>query len=183
MAFDFSIFSKRNNDVKEWLKKEFSSLRTSQASPALLDGVMVSVYGQKNPLKHIATISALDAKTLNVIPWDRSLVKDIESAIASSNLGLSTAPADSSVRVIFPDLTSERRSALLKIMKDKLEEAKVSIRKEREKVLSDIESLVKSKEISEDEKFTLKDKVALLVKDMNTELEAMTTVKEKEITV
>ena len=181
MAYDFNPFKQRGAEIVSWLNKEFTAVRTGKASPLLLDGVLVTSYGAKTPVKHIANIMVEDAKTLRITPWDRAQIKDIESAIASSNLGVSTSPDDSGVRVIFPDLTSERREALKKVIKEKTEEAKISIRKEREKVLDDINTKEKNKEISEDDKFKCKEDLQKLVDDFGAELEAVAVKKVEEI--
>ncbi|MEK7136105.1 MAG: ribosome recycling factor [Patescibacteria group bacterium] len=181
MSYNFSQFSTRTNEIEDWLKKEFAAVRTGKASPLFLDNVLVESYGTKTPIKHIAAISIEDAKTLRVSPWDRNHVKDIESAIAAANLGVSTAPDSVGIRIIFPDLSSERRLVLAKILKEKFEEAKVSIRKEREKVIADIEVKAKDKEISEDDKFKFKEDLQKLVDESVVKLEIITTAKEEEI--
>jgi ribosome recycling factor len=181
MAYNFSNFSQRVGEVTEWLGTEFLAVRTGKASPALLDSVMVESYGSKTPIKHIASISIEDAKTLRVTPWDKAHVKSIETAIAASNLGISTAPDSVGLRVIFPDLTAERRQVLLKIIKDKLEDARVSLRKEREKVWNEIQDTEKNGEISEDEKFKAKDDLQKLVDEGNKKLDELVEKKEKEI--
>ncbi len=181
MIYNFSPFSARVAEIEDWLKKEFLTLRTGKASPLLLDSVMVESYGSRVPVKHIAAISIEDAKTLRITPWDRAQVKDIEGAIAAANLGISTAPDSIGIRVIFPDLTSERRLMLAKVIKEKTEEAKVSIRKEREKVIADIEAKGKSKEISEDDRFKFKDDLQKLVETAGARLEDLAVLKEKEI--
>lgn len=181
MSYNFSNFKNRLVEVEEWLGNELSSIRTGKASPLLLDGVVVDSYGSKTAIKHIASISTEDAKTLRITPWDKAMVKNIETAIAASNLGLSTAPDSSGIRVIFPDLTEERRKTLLKVVREKLEDSRVSVRKEREKVWNEIQALEKAGDISEDEKFKNKDDLQKLVDDSNANLEAICDKKEKEI--
>ncbi|MDQ5957702.1 MAG: ribosome recycling factor [Patescibacteria group bacterium] len=181
MSYNFSTFNLRTAEIEDWLKKEFSAVRTGKASPLLLDGVMVESYGSRVPVKHIAAISTEDAKTLRIVPWDRAQVKDIEGAIAAANLGVSTAPDSTGIRVIFPDLTSERRLALAKVIKEKFEEGKVSIRKEREKIIADIEAKAKSKEISEDDRFKFKEELQNCVEGAITKLETIAEAKEREI--
>lgn len=181
MAYDFTQFKKGVTEVEEWLAGEFSGIRTGRASAVLLDGVVVDSYGAKTALKHVANISVEDAKTLRITPWDNSLVKGIETAIAAANLGVSTVPDSSGVRVIFPDLTSERRAQLLKLVGQKLEDARVSLRKEREAVWEDIQEQEKAKTISQDEKFKYKDDLQKIVDEANKKLEAMAEKKEVEI--
>lgn len=181
MAYNFTDFKNKLSDTEEWLKKEFSGIRTGRATPAILDGVSVEAYGSMMPINQVANISVEDARMLRVTPWDMSLVKAIEKAIMVSDLGLSASVDDKGLRVIFPDLTSERRQSLVKIAKQKLEDAKVTVRGEREKVLKDIDAKEKSKEISEDEKFRLKNELQKFLDDSNRVLEELFNKKEKEI--
>lgn len=181
MSYNFQPFKDKVSEVVEWLSGEYSSIRTGKASPLILDAVMVESYGNKTPIKHIASISTEDAKTLRVTPWDKSQIKSIETAIAQSNLGISTAPDSSGLRVIFPDLTEDRRKTLVKLLKDKLEDARISIRKEREKVWNDIQDKERAGEMSEDEKFRGKDDLQKLVDEANQKLEGLADKKEAEV--
>jgi ribosome recycling factor len=181
MAYNFSSFKNRLTEIDDWFAKELAGVRTGRATPVLLDGINVESYGSKQPLKHIAAISTEDAKTLRVVPWDHSHIKNIESAIAAANLGISTSPDSKGLRVIFPDLTEERRKSLLKIVRDRLEEARVSVRKEREKVWNDIQDKEKAGELSEDDKFKAKDELQKLVDESNANLEVHVEKKEVEI--
>ncbi|MEK7478103.1 MAG: ribosome recycling factor [Patescibacteria group bacterium] len=181
MAYNFSAFKNKMGEGEEWLGKEYTSLRTGQASPLLLDNIMVESYGAKTPIKHVASVSIEDAKTLRITPWDKSQIKNIETAIAQSNLGISTAPDSFGLRVIFPDLTAERRKMLMKVVNEKLEDARVTLRKEREKVWTDIQQQEKDGDISEDEKFIGKDELQKLVDEGNRKLDELAERKEKEI--
>ena len=181
MPYNLSPLKTKISEIEEWLSKEFSSVRTGKATPILLDNVMVDNYGSKTPIKFIASISVEDAKSLRVTPWDKAHVKAIETAIAQSNLGLSTAPDQIGLRVIFPDLTEDRRKALLKIVNEKQEEAKVSLRKERERVWNDIQDKERAGEISEDEKFRFKDELQKMVDGGNNSFDETVERKKKEI--
>ncbi len=181
MAYDFGGFKQKIEEIEKWLASEFSSIRTGRATPLILDRVMVDSYGTKTPIKHLATISIDDPRTLRVSPWDQGQLKAIESAISASNLGVSTSPDSTSIRVIFPELSTERRTALMKLAGDKLEEAKISIRREREKIWDDIQMREKSGQISEDEKFRLKNELQKIVDEANLALDKKTTHKEDEI--
>lgn len=181
MAYNFSPFKDRAKGVSEWLVKELSGIRTGRATPAVLDGVQVESYGTRQPLKHVAAITIEDAKTLRVAPWDQSQIKAIESALAAANLGLSAATDSAGVRVIFPDLTAERRQMLIKIVKEKFEEARVSLRKEREKVWNEVVDLEKAGKLSEDDKFRGKDELQKLVDEVNQHLEDIASKKEAEL--
>ena len=181
MAYDFGGFKKRVAGVEDWLVNEFSGIRTGRATAALLDGVLVDSYGTKTALKHIANIAVEDARSLKITPWDNTMIKGIETAIAASNLGVSTTPDASGVRVIFPDLTSERRAQLIKLVGQKREEARVSLRKERETVWEDIQTKEQAKTISQDEKFKYKDDLQKLVDEANQKLDSSAKKKETEI--
>ena len=169
------------NNFKEWLTKELSTIRTGRATPALLDAVQVESYGSRVPLKQVGSVNIEDARTLRVTLWDKTLVRGVESAIAASNLGVSAVGDGNSVRVIFPELTAEKRQLLLKVVKNKVEEARVSLRQERERVWNDIQAKEKAGEMSEDDKFRYKEELQKLIDGENTKLEAGSARKEKEI--
>ncbi len=181
MSFSFIHFDKRVDEIRTWLSGEFASVRTGRATPALLDTVRVDLFGAKTAINHIANISQEDAKTLRVTPWDKSNIKSIESAVSAANLGVSLTVAGSDIRVIFPDLTSERREILTKVTREKLEEARISIKKEREEVLQEISKMAKEKEISEDEKQNYKEMLQSKTDRANRELEEMADKKRIEI--
>lgn len=181
MAYNFSTFKQNNLDLQEWLKREFSSIRTGRASPVLLDGVSVEAYGSQMPINQLANISVEDARTIRIAPWDNSQTKGIEKAIIASGLGLSVVVDGNGLRIIFPELTSDRRQALIKVAKQKLEDAKVTLRGEREKIVKDVDSQEKNGSISEDEKFRVKTELQKLVDEASKILDDLFTKKEKEI--
>ena len=121
--YNFSEFKKVSDSTVEWLKKEYTSIRTGRAMPSILDRVSVSAYGSSVPINQLATVSVEDPKTLRLTVWDKNAIKDIDKAIRESNLGLSVAVDASGLRVSFPELTSERRMMLSKVAKEKFEEA------------------------------------------------------------
>jgi ribosome recycling factor len=133
------------------------------------------------PVNQVANISIEDARVIRITPWDASQIKAIEKAIIVSDLGLSVVVDGTGLRVIFPELTGDRRVALVKIAKQKLEDAKVSVRTEREKALKDLEAEQKAGTISEDEKFRLKTDVQKIVDDSGRSLDELFNKKEKEI--
>jgi len=181
MAYNLSPLKIKIIEVEEWLTKEFSSVRTGKATPVLLDNVIVDNYGSKTPIKFIASISVEDAKSLRVTPWDKAHIKAIETAIIQSNLGLSTVPDQVGLHIIFPDLTEDRRKALLKIIGEKQEEARISLRKERERFWNDIQDKERVGEISEDEKFHLKDELQKMIDVGNNAFDEIIERKKKEI--
>ncbi len=181
MAYNFANFKNSSKEVEEWLKREMSGIRTGRATPAILDNVRVEAYGSEMPVNQLANVSVEDARMLRITPWDMSQSKAIEKAISTSDLGLSVSVDDKGLRVSFPELTSERRLSLVKIAKQKLEDAKVTLRGEREKVLKDIDKQEKEGGMGEDEKFRLKAELQKLVDDSTKLLEEVFSKKEKEI--
>jgi ribosome recycling factor len=177
MAYNFSQFKTASDGTIDWLKGEFASLRTGRATPNILDAVSVMAYGSKMDINQLATVSIEDSRTLRVSPWDKTVVKDIDSAIRESNLGLSVSVDDQGLRVAFPELTSDRRQALIKVAKQKLEEARVRVRTERQKTLNDIDK----GETGDDEKTRSKNELQKMVDDVNKKLEEMVERKEREI--
>lgn len=165
----------------DWLQKEFSGLRTGRSTPAILDRVSVESYGSRVPVNQVANITVEDPKTLRITPWDKSITRNIDSAIRESDLGLSVAVDDQGLRISFPELTSDRRANLIKISKQKLEEARITLRGEREKVLNDLEKKEKDGEISKDERFRLREELQKMVDESNKKLDEMAAKKEKEI--
>ena len=179
MSYDFSTFKKRLNEAKDWLLQELSRVRTGRATPALFDGVRVASYGAQVPINNIAGVTVEDARTIRIAPWEKDQIRAIESAIASANLGVSVIVDDQGVRVIFPELTAERRESLLKIVKSKHEDARVSVRTARDEVWEDIQKKERSGEIPEDDKFRLKDEMQENVDETNKSLDASVETKKE----
>lgn len=178
MTYNFSAFKEAIKKSEDWLAKEYSSLHTGQANPGVLDGIMVDSYGTKQPIKNVGSISIEDPKTLRVIPWDRELVREVEKEILKSDLGLSVAVDQSGMRVIFPMLTTENREKLVKVIKSKLEDARISVKKERENVIREIDRMAREGEMSEDEKERSKADLQKLVDEANQKLEGIFDNKE-----
>ena len=182
MPYDFSNFKNELKKVEEWLSNEFSRIHTGRATPVLLDAVVVESYGSHVPIRNIASISIEDPKTLRISPWDKNQIKDIQKAIGSSNLGLSVSVDDQGLRASFPPLTAETREQMVKVLKEKLEEARISNRLAREKVWDDIQKKERAGEIPEDEKFRYKDELQKSINDANKNLESLFKKKEHEVT-
>lgn len=182
MTYDFKPLERKIGEISERLVRELGGVRTGRAAPAILDGVMVESYGTRMPLNQLATVSIEDARTLRVSPWDASQAKEVEKAITMANLGLSVGADERGVRVFFPELTSERRAALIKIAKEKVEEARTSVRAARDEVWSDIQTRERAGEIPEDDKFRFKDEMQKRVDAANARLDDALARKEKEIT-
>jgi ribosome recycling factor len=181
MQYNFSAFKGELKKVEEFLTKEYSQLNVGRASPSVLDGITVEAYGARVPLKNTASISIEDPKTLRVAPWDKTQIKDIEKAIIASNLGLSVATDEAGIRVIFPQLTTESREKLVKVLREKLEEARITVRRERETIWKDVENKQKESKLTEDEKFRAKDDLQKVIDEVNKNLEAHFEKKQKEV--
>ncbi len=182
MQYNFSVFKGELAKVVEYLGKEYSQLNIGRASPMVLDGIMVESYGSRMPVKNIASVSIEDPRTLRIVPWDKSQIKEIEKAIIASNLGLSPAVDDAGIRVIFPQLTTETRQSLIKVLKEKLEESRITVRKERERIWDEIQKQEKDGKMTEDEKFRAKDELQKVIDEANKNLETVFSKKEKEVT-
>lgn len=181
MAYDFNPFKKHITSTEEWLKKEFQQIRTGQASPSILDGVKVDVYGAPMSLKEVASVMIEGARTLRVSPWDKGQIKDIEKGITLANLGLSVIVDDQGLRVNFPELTTERRAEIVKTAKEKLEDAKKQLRSHRDVVIKDLDGKEKSGAMGKDDVFRAKKDAQKLVDDCNKKLEGEFAKKEKEL--
>jgi ribosome recycling factor len=173
--------SDKLKEVNEWLQKEYAGIRTGQASPMLLDSIKVESYGTFVPVNQVGSVNIEDARTLRVSVWDKSAVSALEKAIRDADLGVSTVADSDGVRVIFPELTSERRVQLMKLAKSKLEDARISVRAVRDEVMKAIDKQQKDGDISEDERFSQKEKVQSQVDAANKTLEALFDKKEAEL--
>ena len=179
--FDFSGFKRTKESILDWLKKEYTSIRTNRATPNILDNISVEAYGSKMAINQLATVTVEDPKTLRVTPWDKEVSKNVDKALRESNLGLSVALDATGLRITFPELTSERRTIFLKTAKEKLEEARIRVRTEREKILNDLDKKEKEGKISEDDKFRLRGELQKLVDELNKKLEELAQKKEKDL--
>jgi ribosome recycling factor len=175
--YSFDSSKKSLEEATDWLSQEYSQVHTGTANPIILDGILVESYGEKQPIKNIASITIEDPKTLRVSPWDATNVPDIEKAISDSSLGLSVSSDSAGVRISFPQLTEETRKNVAKVLKGRLEEARVTVRKEREKAIKDIDT----GEYSDDEKKKHKENLQKIVDSTNQKLEGIYSEKEANI--
>jgi len=181
MKYDFNSTKAKLKEVEEWLRNEYHSVRTGRATPFLLDSVQAKSYGSKLPLKQVAAITIEDARTLRVTPWDKTQMKEVEGAITAENLGVSISSDQTGVRVTFPELTAESRMRLIKIVRSKFEEARVTVRQARDKIWSTIQEGERTGALGEDDKFRAKDELQKIVDENNKTLEEITKKKEGEI--
>lgn len=173
--------NKRLEEVVEWLQKEYAGIRTGQANPSLLDSVKVESYGSYLPIQQIGSVGTEDARTLRVSLWDASQIPALERALREADLGISVVTDSSGLRVIFPELTSERRTQLMKLAKSKLEDARISVRGVRDDEMKELDRSFKAKEMGEDDMFSTKDKIQKHVEETNNKLESMFIQKEREL--
>jgi len=183
MAYDFSSFKQKTKGTEDWLIKELSGIRTGRATVSFLDGIKVDSYGSIMHLSGVASLVTEDSRSIRITPWDRSQTQTIEKAINLANLGVSVSVDDKGLRVIFPELTGERRQQLAKIAKQKLEESKVALRRERGEISDDINKKKKDGELSEDDMMRAKTEMEKIVKECEAILEAHFAKKEKEIII
>jgi ribosome recycling factor len=165
----------------EYFKEELNQLRTGRASTALVENLAVDYYGAKSSLKQIASISTPEPKTIMISPWDKDNLVNIEKAINESQLNLQPNNDGQVIRINIPQLTEERRKDLIKVLNQKGEEAKISIRKIREEIWEEIQELEKSGKISEDDKFSGKESLQEIIDEYNGKIQDLRDVKEKDI--
>lgn len=163
------------------LAQELGAMRTGRAHGALVENISVDAYGSLTPLKQLASISIPDARTITIVPWDKSILKDIEKAIVGANTGLTPMNDGSVVRVPIPALTEEGRKNLVKIVWQKVEQAKIGIRTIRDKIKEEIIKAEKAKELTEDDRYVLVKELDEITKEYTAKAESAGTAKEKEI--
>ena len=163
------------------LGEEFASIRAGRANPHLLDKLTVDYYGVPSSLQQVANVSVPEARVIAIQPWEASLIKSIEHAIIASDLGLTPSNDGKVIRLVFPELTEDRRKELVKDVKKKSEGAKVAVRNIRRDANDAIKKANKANEISEDEVKQLEDKVQKTTDKYIAEIDKMTEAKSKEI--
>ena len=181
MSVDFKEYERRMGKAVDHLLDEFGAVRAGRANAKVLDRITVEYYGSETPLNGVATISSPDARTLVISPWDTKLLKDIQKAIQTSDLGINPSNDGRVIRLVFPMLTEERRKELTKQVKKYAEDAKVAMRNIRRDGMDYVKKLKKNSEITEDEqKKAEKDLQDLLDKNIKRVDDAMAA-KEKEL--
>jgi ribosome recycling factor len=149
----------------DFLTSELSRIRTGRATPALVEDIVVDVYGTKMTVKELGSIMVIDQQNITISPWDKNLLSSISKSIRESDLKLNPVEESDRLRIPIPPLTEERRVEFTKIVTTKVEETKNAMRNARQDAMKDIEKDFTDKKISEDEKFTYKDKVEKTVKE------------------
>jgi len=165
----------------KFLEGELAKIRTSRASPALVEDIEVSAFGSKFALKQLGAISTPQTNQIVIQPWDASYIEPIEKAIAQSGLGMSCAVDKNFIRLNLPLLTEEYRLSLGKILNEKAEQTKQVIRRQRDEVWNKIQAAEKAKEISEDDKFRGKDELQKVVDDYQEKIKTLVEKKKNEL--
>lgn len=181
MSVDFKDFEKKMERSVAFLGEEFDAVRAGRANPRVLDRITVEYYGSETPLNGVATISSPDARTLVIQPWDSKLLKDIQKAIQISDLGINPQNDGRVIRLIFPQLTEERRKDLIKQVKKYAEEAKVALRNIRRDGMDYVKKLKKNSEITEDDQKKAEKDLQDLLDRYIKKVDAAFAVKEKEL--
>ncbi len=168
--------------VINFLEKEVAGIRTGRTNPSLVEDIIVECFGEKFPLKQLAAISSPGPKDIVIQPWDKSYIESIEKALSNSTIGASPIVDKDIIRISLPSLSDEYRKNLLRLLSEKQEEARKTIRRWREESWNEIQGEFKKGEIREDDKFRAKDELQELVEKYNEKVKEIGKRKEKEIT-
>lgn len=164
-----------------YFEEDLASIRVGKASAGVLDRIMVNYYGTDTPINQMATVSATDAHTLTIQPWDASTLKEIEKAIQKSDLGINPANDGKVIRLVFPALTEESRKELVKLLNKKTEEAKVNVRNIRRDILDVFKKQKKEGTLTEDDMKNIEKDVQKVTDDAVKTVETIAASKEKSI--
>lgn len=165
----------------DFYKEDIASIRTGRATPALVEDVVVDVYGQKMKIKELASMSVPEPRTLVIQPWDKTALEAISGAIQKSGIGLAPIAEGQVIRLNIPSLTEDRRKEFIKHLKQKTEETRIKIRRARDEVRTRIQKMEKAGEIGEDFKFKAEDDLQKMVDEYNGKIEELEKKKETEL--
>ena len=181
MPVDFKEYARKMDKALDHLQDEFDAVRAGRANAKVLDRITVEYYGSETPLNGVATISSPDARTLVISPWDTKLLKDIQKAIQVSDLGINPQNDGRVIRLVFPQLTEDRRKELVKQVKKYAEDAKVAMRNVRRDGMDYVKKLKKNSEITEDDQKKAEKDLQDLLDKMIKKVDDATAAKEKEL--
>ena len=181
MSVDFTEFSRKMDRTLEHLGEDFDAVRAGRANAKVLDRISVEYYGSETPLNGVATISSPDARTLVITPWDTKLLKDIQKAIQTSDLGINPQNDGRVIRLSFPQLTEERRKELSKQVKKYAEDAKVAMRNIRRDGMDYVKKLKKNNEITEDDQKKAEKDLQDMLDKYIKKVDAALAAKDKEL--
>ncbi len=177
---DINTFKTDISKCVDHVKEDLSQIRTGRATPELVEEVLVNAYETQSPVKNLASISVMDAKSIAIQPWDKTILENISKGISSANLGFLPILEGDRVIVKIPDLTEERRHEYVKIMKERIEDGRVAVRQVRQKFMQGVDEQQKSG-LSEDDADRIREEAERVVKDANVEIETIKDDKEKEL--
>ncbi|NLC87661.1 MAG: ribosome recycling factor [Clostridiaceae bacterium] len=178
---DYTNIQEKMNKTISVFEENLSEVRAGRANPAILNKVTVDYYGTSTPINQVAGISVPEARLIVIQPWDMSILKEIERAILSSDIGITPNNDGKVIRLNFPDLNEERRKALVKDIKKMAEDAKVAIRQVRRDGIDDFKKMQKDSAITEDDLKQAEDQIQKITDKMTDEIDKITENKEKEI--
>ena len=177
---DIDLFKVDIQKCLDHLNDELSQIRTGRATPELVQEIPVNAYETMAPIRNYANISIMDAKTIAIQPWDKSIVDNIVKAVTNANMGFLPARDGDRILVKIPDLTEERRIEYVKVMKERVEDGRVAVRQVRQKYMKELDDMQTSG-LSEDEADRAREEIEKVVKESNTKIEEMKDQKEKDL--
>ncbi|NLL38934.1 MAG: ribosome recycling factor [Clostridiales bacterium] len=178
---EYKEYKEKMQKTLEVMKNEFATVRAGRANPAVLDQIRVDYYGEPTPVQQIASISTPDPRTLVVQPWDTSSIKPIERAIQASDLGINPQNDGRVIRLVFPQLTEERRKELIKQIRKYGEDSKVAIRNIRREALEKYRGMKKKSEITEDDLKNVEKDLQKITDEHIEKVDSIVEAKEKEL--
>ena len=176
-----SAFETKMNKTLDNLKDEYMTIRAGRANPHILDHIQVDYYGTPTPIQQVANINVPEARLIQISPWEPSMVKEIEKAILTSDIGINPTNDGKTIRLVFPELTEERRKELAKDVKKRGENAKVAIRNIRRDANDMVKKLSKSEDISEDSAADMEDDIQKMTDNFIAKIDSTIEEKSKEI--
>ena len=174
-------YDEKMKKAVEFLKTDLQTIRAGRANPHVLDKLRVDYYGTPTPIQQVANVSVPEARIIQISPWDRTLIKDINKAILASDIGITPVSDATSIRLVFPELTGDRRKELGKDVKKRGEEARIAVRNIRRDGNEELKKTGKAEGISEDEVKDLQDELQKLTDKYGKDIDAVIEAKTKEI--
>lgn len=177
----FDLFEEKQKEAKSWLNGEISSLRTGRVRPNIVERLVVEHYGARTPLAGLASITAADARTLVISPWDPGAAAAIEKAVTEANLGVQPVVESNVIRLVFPSLTEEARARTVKLLHKRAEEARVKLRQARDEALKLMREAKEAGDLTEDDLYDGRDQLDKLIGDANQAIEDLTAKKAEDV--
>jgi ribosome recycling factor len=175
------VYEEKMQKTVDFLASEFATIRAGRANPHVLDKIKVDYYGTPTPLQQVGNITVPEPRMIQIAPWEKTLIKEIEKAIMMSDLGITPSNDGSVIRLVFPELTEERRKDLVKDVKKIAEDSKVAIRSIRRDAIEKVKSMLKAKEITEDDQAAGEKEIQNLTDKFCKTIDSIADKKEKEI--